>query len=89
MKTLKLALITLATSLCFGIANADEASQSEVLIVTTVRPEVFEPKAEIEIDKAAPAIELPKLAIEAPNLDELKAELDAERIEVALNGEAE
>lgn len=89
MKAFKLALIALATSLCFGIANADEASKVDVVVVTTARPEVFEPQTELEIEKATLAVELPVLAIEAPSLDELRVEIEAERIEVALNGEAD
>lgn len=89
MRVISLILIALATPLSFGIANADELKDMEVIVVTTARPDTLETRQVIAVEKPAPAIDFSKLSIEAPTLDPSKVRLEPARIDVALQTDIE
>lgn len=89
MRVISLILIALATSLSFGIANADESRDMEVIVVTTARPDTLETRQVIAVENPAPTIDFSKLSIEAPTLDWSKVRLEPARIDVALQTDIE
>lgn len=89
MRAITLTLIAFATSLSFGIANAEEASDMEVVVVTAKRPDGLETRQDIAVDEAILVIDFSRLTIEAPKLDPSKVRLVPRRIDVALHEEFE